>query len=97
MRESHTHKSQKVDVWALKSNCLDTHMSESGTQSFQSLYDGWLKLAIPPPGGDFTLRFQFGFPGNGNDAKMLFACIVTEYTKILQTMIFWDFLKQAEC
>lgn len=63
-----------------ESTCLDTHMIESGTQSFQSLYGGWLKVAIPPPGGDFTLRFQTSFPGNSLDSKMLFACLVTEYS-----------------
>lgn len=63
-----------------ESTCLDTHMIESGTQSFQSLYGGWLKVAIPPPGGDFASRFQTSFPGNAYDSKMLFACLVTEFS-----------------
>lgn len=54
-------------------------MPESGTHSFQSLYDGWLKLTIPPPGGNFASRFQTWFPGNDTDSKRLFACLVNEW------------------
>lgn len=63
-----------------ESTCLDNHMPESGTHSFQSLYDGWLKLPIPPPGGNFSSRFQTSFPGNDTDSKRLFACLVNEWT-----------------
>lgn len=54
-------------------------MMESGTHSFQSLYDGWLKLTIPPPGGNFPILFQATFPGNDTDSKRLFACLVNEW------------------
>lgn len=62
-----------------ESTCLDLHMPESGTHSFQSLYDGWLKLTIPPPGGNFAAKFQVCFPGNDMDSKRLFACLVNEW------------------
>lgn len=62
-----------------ESTCLDHHMMESGTHSFQSLYDGWLKLTIPPPGGNFPVLFQATFPGNDTDSKRLFACLVNEW------------------
>lgn len=59
-----------------ESTCLNTHMPESGTHSFQSLYQGWLKLTIPPPGGNFPIYFQNTFPGNDSDPKQLIACLV---------------------
>lgn len=62
-----------------EATCLDHHMPESGTHSFQSLYDGWLKLTIPPPGGNFAVKFQVCFPGNDSDSKRLFACLVNEW------------------
>lgn len=62
-----------------EATCLDHHMPESGTHSFQSLYDGWLKLLIPPPGGNFAAKFQTCFPGNDTDSKRLFACLVNEW------------------
>lgn len=62
-----------------ESTCLDHHMMESGTHSFQSLYEGWLKLTIPPPGGNFPTLFQTIYPGNDLDSKRLFACLVNEW------------------
>lgn len=59
-----------------ESTCLNSHMPESGTHSFQSLYQGWLKLTIPPPGGNFPIYFQNTFPGNDLDSKQIFACLV---------------------
>lgn len=76
-----------------ESTCLDMHMTEAGTQSFQSLYKGWLKLAIPPPGGNCSSKFQFSFPGNDHDSKMLFACLVTEYTSHSKDQNFLGLLK----
>lgn len=62
-----------------ESTCLDHQMMESGTHSFQSLYEGWLKLTIPPPGGNFPTLFQTIYPGNDLDSKRLFACLVNEW------------------
>lgn len=64
-----------------ESTCLNYHMSESGTHSFQSLYQGWLKFNIPPPGGNFPVFFQNTFPGNDPDSKNLFACLVNGWLK----------------
>lgn len=76
-----------------ESTCLDTHMPESGTHSFQSLYDGWLKLTIPPPGGNFSSRFQTCFPGNDDDSKRLFACLVNEWMTHTENNDFIGLLK----
>lgn len=56
--------------------CLNTHMPEAGTHSFQSLYHGWLKFNIPSPGGNFPIALQNTFPGNDPDSKQIFACLV---------------------
>lgn len=64
-----------------EATCLNFHMPEAGTHSFQSLYQGWFKFSIPPPGGNFPLFFQNTFPGNDPDSKQLFACLVNGWMK----------------